>query len=137
MSSINSSVLVVILGAFLLLSAVAVGCGSEPPPYPDAAMNVAMVTIEGRSEVVDSSLSQNDEGDLILVLVVQFGTSEVVAKGLMEDFARLAKILGPEDPPSIEEIGRGLYDYRVGIFYPNEELIDRGAKVRESPKITW
>ena len=128
---------VAMLGLIVLVVGVVAACGSEPPPYPDEAMNLAMETIEERSEVVDSSLSQNDEGDLILVLVVQFGTSEVVAKGLMEDFARLAKTLGPEDPPSIEEIGRGLYDYRVGIFYPNEELIDRGAKVRESPKITW
>ncbi len=95
-----------------------------------------METIEERPQVVDSDLYEK-EGDLFLILVVQFGTSDNAAKRHMEDFAALVKSLGPEDPPTGGEIGKGMYDYNVAVFYPGAVLIDRGAKVSASPKITW
>ncbi len=36
-----------------------------------------------------------------------------------------------------KEIGKGLYAYVVGVYYPDEKLVAMGAKVSFADHITW
>ncbi len=129
--------LLAVMVATVLVAMVLAACGGDPPPpYPEDTMNLAMETMEQRPEVSDSDLYQKEQ-NLFLILVVAFGTPETVARRSGEDFVRLVKTLGPEDPPSIDAIGEGHYEYVVGVFYPGNVLIDRGIKRSSDDELTW
>ena len=98
-------------------------------------VQMACDTIELEIDVLDASISQEGE-KLALAIIVLDGTSEARAKQLGENFVRLAKTFGPDDNPS-QEIGRGRYDYLVGIKTIGGKTIAMGAKVDMSPRITW
>ena len=34
-------------------------------------------------------------------------------------------------------IGEGIYDYVVGVYYPNEKQLASGAKAKNARRITW
>ena len=36
-----------------------------------------------------------------------------------------------------KDIGRGEYDYLIGVYYPNEDLVGMGVKARTADRITW
>ena len=93
------------------------------------------MTILEYARVRDASIQK--EGRLIsLVLIVDYATSEDYAKQLADNFVRMFKSLSDDDPPA-KEIGRGIYDYLVGVYFPNESVLVLGGKVRASPHITW
>ena len=48
----------------------------------------------------------------------------------------MIKTFSPDTPPG-RTIGRGIYDYVVGVYYPNEERLVLGAKVAFSDRISW
>ena len=78
-------------------------------------------------------------GDLrkiTLAIVVRAGTSERRAKELGDNFVRLFKALSDDDPPR-KEIGRGKYDYLVGIYDTKEKNIAMGAKLDIATSISW
>ena len=54
-----------------------------------------------------------------------------------DDFVRLTKFFGSEEMPGGKHIGKGLYDYTVGIFNPDETEVATGAKVSFSRSISW
>lgn len=99
------------------------------------ARQMASDTIELEIDVLDASISQEGE-KLALAIIVLDGTSEARAMELGDNFVRLAKTFGPDDNPS-REIGRGRYDYLVGIRSAGGSDIAMGAKVGSSPRITW
>lgn len=99
------------------------------------ARQMASDTIELEIDVLDASISQEGE-KLALAIIVLDGTSEARARELGDNFVRLAKTFGPDDNPS-REIGRGRYDYLVGIRSAGGSDIAMGAKVGSSPRITW
>ena len=53
-----------------------------------------------------------------------------------DNFMRLTKFFGPEEMPG-KHIGKGLYDYTVGTFDPDETEVAMGAKVSFSRSISW
>ena len=86
-------------------------------------------------QVIDAAITQ--EGDAIgLVLVVGYATNESYAKELGDRFIRLCKSLSDDEPPG-KAIGKGKYDYLIGIYYPNEKQIALGAKSRGADRISW
>ena len=86
--------------------------------------------------VRDAAIRQ-DGNELRLVIVVSPAANGEYAKELGEVFVRRVKGLSPDDPPS-KDIGRGIYDYLVGVFYPTgERPIAQGAKVSFSTRISW
>ena len=99
------------------------------------ARQMASDTIELEIDVLDASISQEGE-KLALAIIVLDGTSEARAKELGDNFVRLAKTFGPDNDPS-QEIGRGRYDYLVGIRSASGSDIAMGAKIGSSPRITW
>ncbi len=46
------------------------------------------------------------------------------------------KSLSDDVPPS-RSIGKGKYDYLVGLYYPNEKPLAMRAKVRFADRISW
>ena len=98
-------------------------------------INLAIQVIKGYPEVRDAAVSR-DGKDLSLVLIVDYATSKTQAKNLGDNFVRLVKTYGPEPSPG-KEIGAGTFDYLIGVYYPNQEMVAMGAKVSFSDHITW
>ena len=85
--------------------------------------------------VLDAAITQRNE-TLILVVIVGPAVNADYARELGDNFVRMVKALSPDDPPG-RYVGTGIYDYRIGVYYPNETSAAVGAKVRSSPIITW
>ena len=129
------------LGGFVLLILM-----SKPPedsscdPYPEATQVTANAAIESRDLVRDAALSQ-DGCSLALVLIVNDIITVEAAQELGDNYLRMIKGLGPTGPsderPSVQ-IGRGQYDYLIGIYGAlSDEQIAYGAKSRNAQKISW
>ena len=99
------------------------------------AKQMASDTIKLELDVIDASISQEGE-KLALAIIVRNGMSEGRAKQLGDNFVRLVKTFGPDDSPS-KEIGRGRFDYLVGVKTIDGKTVAMGAKVGPSPRITW
>ncbi len=83
----------------------------------------------------DAAISQ-DGNDLSLVLVVGNAINEQHAKRLGDNFVRMLKSLGPDDPPG-QDIGAGKYNYLVGVYFPDGQRLVQGAKSSNSQRIAW
>ncbi len=123
--------------AVLSIVLLAISCGptTPPPEISDDAKSMAIDGIMGYDRVRDAAILQ-DGRKLSLVIIVDYGTSEEYAKQLGDNFVRMVKAFGPEPAPG-KIIGEGMFDYLVGVYYPNEELVVMGAKVSFSDHITW
>ena len=85
--------------------------------------------------VVDAAI--NREGEAVsLVLIVDYATDMGYAAQLADNFVRQAKAM-LKDGQVGKEIGRGKYDYVIGVYLPNKEQLGLGAKARSSDRITW
>ena len=119
------------------LAMAAVSCSSEPAPtLTESAKDLAISSIMGYDEVSGAEIKQ-DGRDLSLVVIVGCATSEDVAKDLGDNFVRMVKSFGPESAPTGKDIGKGEFDYLVGVYCANENQIALGAKNRSSTHINW
>ncbi len=101
----------------------------------DVIEALVLASIEVLPRVVDAAMFQ--DGDQIsLVVVVDYATNESYAKQLGDNFVRLAKTHLKDVAPG-KNIGKGEYDYLVGVYYPNEKQLALGAKSRSSQDIRW
>lgn len=75
--------------------------------------------------------SGNEKTKSKLVLVVSYAISPNYAKELAERFVQLTKSFSLDKSPG-RSIGRGIYDYLVGVYYPNKERLILGAKAKSS-----
>ena len=112
------------------------GSGAAPVRILSANVEAMVVSsIEDDPQVLDAAVSQ-DGVQLSLVLVVSTGVDSQRARTLGENFVRLVKSLSPDDPPGAE-IGEGIYDYLIGVYYPNEKKVAQGAKSRVARSVSW
>ncbi len=126
------------LAALLLaFSAIApaTSLANECPPYPEDVKGMVVGEFMRELLVRDAGIFQ-DGCDLKLVLVVNSATTEEYARDLGDRFVRLTKGLGPGPGPE-KQIGKGIYNYLVGVFTPGEDRLALGAKVAEAVKLTW
>ena len=91
--------------------------------------------MESQPEVMDAAVAQ-DGDDISLVLIVGFATNESRAKEIGENFVRMTKSLMKDGAPG-REIGKGKYNYLIGVYYPNEKAVALGAKARTADRLTW
>ncbi|MDD3566087.1 MAG: hypothetical protein PHN90_10515 [Methanothrix sp.] len=126
-------VLAVVCAAVLVCGCT--GGDSEIPTLTAEEKELAIIPMEGYAGVQDADLGQ-DGKQLSLAIIVDYGTSEEYAKELGDSFVRLVKSFGPEERPG-KEIGPGIYDYLVGVYYPNGDLVAIGAKVAGARGLTW
>lgn len=127
-----------LIPTILAIMLLAISCGPSAPPPPEIDEATKSMAIEGIMEytlVRDAAISQKGK-ELSLVIIVDYAASEEYAKELGDNFVRMVKALSEDESPG-KEIGTGIYDYLVGVYYPNEEGVCLGAKVSFSDHITW
>ena len=105
------------------------------PQLTKSQKSLAISAIEQNPEVLDSAIKQDDDV-LSLVIVVSYRTSKSRAKNLAENFLRMVKTFGPDTNPR-KDVGRGIFDYHVGAYYPNEKQVIGGFKSSSNSWITW
>lgn len=99
----------------------------ECPVYPEDMKQIVYLGLKKERLVCDVYIGQ--EGcDLKLALVVDTATNETYAKDLRDRFVRLTKTFGPSAAPS-KRIGKGIYNFMVGVFTLAEKRLVMGAKV--------
>ena len=109
---------------------------SAPRPSPIPTVSVGDIkgmvipNIVNQEVVIDAAMTQ-DGKTVNLVLVVSYAINMSYAQQLSENFVRMTKSL-LKDGEVGKEIGRGEYDYLIGVYYPNEDLVGMGAKARAS-----
>lgn len=91
--------------------------------------------IKGYEEVKDAAISQKGE-TLSLVVFVEYGISKEKAREMGDNFVRLVKTFTQDISPE-KEIGEGIYDYIVGVYYQNQKEVVMGAKSSIARNITW
>ena len=119
------------------LTSTPVPASTPKPPAASASSVNAMVvsSIEANREVVEAAISQ--KGDQVsLVLIVRSATNKQRAQELGDNFVRMFKSFSPDTAPG-SVIGEGMYDYVVGVYYPNEKKVASGAKAKNARRITW
>jgi len=97
--------------------------------------SLAIASIEASPLVLEAAISQKGE-HLSLVVIVAYGTNFATAKELGANFVRMVKTFGPDQAPGAN-VGTGLYDYQVGVYYPDKAFIVQGWKLGNSSKIRW
>ena len=97
--------------------------------------DVAISTIEDYPRVRDAAISQ-DGKRLSLVIIVDYATDPEYAKQMGDNFVRMAKSF-LKDGVLGKQIGRGRYDYLIGVYYPNDQKVALGAKVSSADRISW
>jgi hypothetical protein len=106
-------------------------------PTIEEVGQIIIESIKGYPEVRDAAISQDDR-TLSLVLVVAQATSQSKAQQLGDNFVRLTKtFLQDGEAPGPQTIGRGEYDYLIGVYRPNDVQIALGAKSRGADRISW
>ena len=96
---------------------------------------IVSANIQLEPEVLDAAVSRQGS-EVSLVLIVRSSTNQARGKQLGENFLRMYKSLSDDDSPG-RSIGKGKYDYLVGVYYPNETTLVQGAKVSFADRITW
>lgn len=123
----------------LAIVLLATGCGStapaEVPEVTEEQKGFAIQAIMDYSLVRDAAISQEDE-TLSLVIIANAAINEEYAKELADSFVRLVKTFSEDVSPG-KEIGKGIYDYLVGVYTPSEEEIVIGYKNKDLDHITW
>lgn len=97
--------------------------------------NLAIRTIKDYSAVKDAAVVQEGR-NLDLSITVDYATPEENARELGNNFVRLIQTLGPEAMPGAV-VGKGMFNYLVGVYYPSGEMLAMGTKPRTSDHITW
>ena len=113
---------------------------ATPTPTPtlevsEEIQTIVISTIMGNPEVLDAAISQ-DGRTLSLVLIVGSATNKEYSKQLGDNFVRMVKSFSQDDPPG-KTIGKGMFNYLVGVYYPSGDLVVQGAKVTIADRITW
>lgn len=106
-----------------------------PPVVTKKQKDLAIRTIKDYSAVKSAAVVQEGR-NLDLTITVDYATPEENAKELGNNFVRLLQTLGPEAMPGAV-VGKGMFNYLVGVYYPSEEMLAMGTKPRTSDRITW
>lgn len=120
--------------AFILL-AIIYRQTALPPVVTRKQKNLAIRTIKDYSAVKDAAVVQEGR-NLDLSITVDYATPEENARELGNNFVRLIQTLGPEAMPGAV-VGKGMFNYLVGVYYPSGEMLAMGTKPRTSDHITW
>ena len=95
----------------------------------------AVNTVMGNPEVKEAAITQRGRV-LSLAVIVNGGTSKARAKDIGDGFVRLVKTFSNEVNPG-KEIGRGIYDYLIGVYYSGKVEVVSGAKASNARRIMW
>ena len=115
-------------------------------PLSATAVSVPEITEEERSLAISGLMDYNegvreavisqDGRKVKLAIIVDPEISEADAKQLGENFVRLVKSFSKDRSPG-SDIGAGIYDYLIFVYYPDRKLIAAGQKDGEFQTVTW
>lgn len=95
----------------------------------------AITSIKKEVGVLDANIIQNNV-KVKLYLKVENDTSRERAKELGDKFVRFVKKECRDFDPN-KDIGEGIYDYLIRIFYPEKILVLKGVKESLEKTINW
>ena len=95
----------------------------------------AITSIKRERGVLDANIIQNNV-KVNLFLKVESSTSREHAKGLGDIFVRLVKKECRDFDPN-KDIGEGIYDYLITVYYPEKILLMKGIKESQAKFINW
>ncbi len=126
-----------VITAVLTIMLLVVGCAptAPPPEISDTAKKFAIDGIMGYTLVRDAGVFQ-DGKKVKLVIIANDAINEQYAKELCDNFVRMVKQFSEDENPG-KEIGKGIYDYLVGVYTSTEEEVVIGFKSADLPHITW
>lgn len=127
--------MVVAAAVLVVMSTPGSRAADDCPPYSDDLKAVVYQSMKADALVRDVHIGQ-DGCDLTLAVVVSAATSELGARELGDRFVRLTKSFGPGPVPA-QFIGKGIYNYTVGVFTAAEKRLAMGAKARGATGISW
>lgn len=116
---------------------------ADCPLYPDDVRDLLLMPQikERQSDLIRDAAFSQDGCKISLVLIVNAAITVEHAKDLGDDFARLTKAFAPRgknsESPSKEGLGRGTYDYLIGVYTAQGKEIALGAKVAAARRISW
>ena len=96
---------------------------------------MATASITEYPEVIDAAISQKGN-DVSPVLIVGYSTSQQRAEELGDNFVRMVKSLS-QDSSRGKDVGKWMYSYLIGVYYPNEKELAQGGKSKVSDRISW
>ena len=115
-------------------------------PFSVNAISVPEITEEEKSlairgigdchEGVREAVISQEGRKIKLAIIVNPEISEAYAKQLGDNFVRLVKSFSKDKTPG-SDIGTGIYDYLISVYYPNRKLIAVGQKDRVYSQISW
>lgn len=128
-------VIQILLAAALLNSPAIAQASGQCPVYPAGMKKIVYQQIKKESLVRDVYIGQ--EGcDLKLAVVVSPAANEAYAMAIGDRFVRFTKALGPGPGPK-KQIGKGIYNFLVGVFTSSEKRLAMGAKVSGARRLSW
>ena len=125
----------VLLTAALTIAPLTDAVADNCPIYPENTKKYAYLEFNDRPMVRDTHIRQRG-CDLTLAIVVDWAVSESYAQELGDNFVRFTKALGPGPGPS-RQIGKGIYNYLIGVFTPDKRQVVLGAKDASALSIYW
>ena len=132
----RKSILATVAVVVLLAWAVAVGaCGESVPAFTDNQIERIESNIKKAEGVRDAGMEQ-DGRTVTLLIITGASTSREQARTLATNFMRNAMTWGPEDHRGWELV-QGIYDYHIGVMYPDHSILVDGAKFHNRSEIEW
>ncbi|MEE9248501.1 MAG: hypothetical protein V3U79_07390 [Dehalococcoidia bacterium] len=126
----------------LLVSACA-SSDASATPIPSATMTalekeVVVTTMLAQAGIREADFKQEGQ-DFTLVIIVEWNIGEEQAKDFSDNFVRLLKTHGPDTSvESGSRIGKGGYNYHVGVFRPDGTTnVVEGEKYDFADNINW
>ena len=95
---------------------------------------ISITEIKYHDGVLDATIKQEDSTFCLEVSVYPNGLLH--AKEMGDNFVRLVKSFGPDDPPR-KGIEEGKFNYRIGIYNTLGHVIVMGIKPDSKSKISW
>lgn len=126
-------VVTLIVSLAVLLAAGSATAGS--PSISDDDKSSAVERIAKYEGVRDASVTQRG-ADVYLTIIVDPRVSAPYARRLGDDFVRFVKTSCNDKIPG-KEVGPGIYNYLVSVYYENRKMLVMGVKAASSPRITW
>ena len=91
-----------------------------------------------RAQVTNNRLRSGTTLQLIVTIVVDVGTTADRGQELGNQLVRFFMNFGPEnDPAPGEDLGEGLFEYKIMVVDPDGKFVTRGSKSPIAPIIYW
>ena len=106
------------------------------PEITEEEKSLAISGITDYYEGVREAVISQEGKRINLTIIVKQEISEAYAKQLGDNFVRLVKLFSKDKTPG-KDIGAGIYDYLITVYYPNRKLVAVGEKDSAYRRIAW